>query len=842
MARDRGRALRWFATGVVVAGGLAVVATPVAGHARLPFLQAGQPISMIGLVALASAAGVRARTRSTVVGTTWTDAAILVCIVSLAPQWVPLCVAVGVVIAKLLSRVSPFKTAYNAAKDALSAAVGLHVALELGVAHQLDPLGHPLALALVALSVAATEYAIGVPVLALATGTPWRTLLAADADIKVASAVGKFAIALLALKLYEIEGGLLAIPPIALCLHMIYASRVRTRGERAAWRRLAATTEELNDTDLHVVLAAAVVNAASLYAADDAEVLLRDGPDGPLLVRGDADGAYWSGDPGRAPPHRHDGETITVRLAGHDLEADVGEVRLHYAGRVRLTDGERLSLPTFVSALQTAVHNAAALAEAQRLTNRITHAALHDPLTGLPNRRRLQEYGDRVLAESRAAALVVMDLDHVREVNEALGHVAGDRLLADVASRLTRAAGPNDLVARLGGHEFAVLLAGVGAATTAEQRARELLTTLDPAVDLGGMRVWVEASAGVAVANGGEQTDGAEGGSCGMVEMLRRANIAMYQAKRGGSRIVRYDPRRDTTDVAQLMLGGDLPRAVAMREFSVNFQPIVDLASGRMIAAEALARWHHPDRGDLDPRSFLAAVESSGLLPAFADAVLDQALAAMRRWRGAGIDVPVAVNASPRSLLDPKFPRMVADRLAGHDLRGGDLVVELTESLTPTQGELVGDVLRELRQVGVRLALDDFGTGSSSLAMLEKVQVDELKIDRSFVAAMRSSPEAAAVVRSTVELGRSLGLLVVAEGVENAHQRQVLWELGCPAAQGHLFAKPMPIDALLDTLRLGVDAVPGQLSEPMPTAAGGVVGPSGMRPGAVDSICASPRS
>jgi EAL domain-containing protein (putative c-di-GMP-specific phosphodiesterase class I) len=231
----------------------------------------------------------------------------------------------------------------------------------------------------------------------------------------------------------------------------------------------------------------------------------------------------------------------------------------------------------------------------------------------------------------------------------------------------------------------------------------------------------------------------------------------------------------------------------------VKFQPIVDLATGDMISAEALARWHHRS-GRLDPRRFLAAVERSGLLPAFAEAVLDQALAAMKRWRAAGVDATVAVNASPRSLLDPTFPRMVAERLAAHGMGGGDLVIELTESLTLSQVDLVGDVLRQLRSTGIRLALDDFGTGYSSLAMLAKVPAYELKIDRSFVSSMTTSPEAMAVVRSTVELGRSLSRLVVAEGVELPGQRQALWELGCLAGQGHLFGHPMPADALLPVL------------------------------------------
>jgi diguanylate cyclase (GGDEF)-like protein len=651
-----------------------------------------------------------------------------------------------------------------------------------------------------------------------------------------------------------------------------------------------------------------VVNAATLFSSEQAEVFLRDGPDGPILVRGDPDGLVWSGDPGQAPPRPYDGECVTARLSGQDFKADLGEVRLHYAAGVNLTERERLTLRTFVSALRTAVRNAAAFAEARRLALRNAHAALHDPLTGLANRRRLHEYGDVVLSRPGVTALVVADLDLFREVNETLGHLAGDRLLAEVARRLARVVGPQDLVARLGGDEFAVLLVGLGSPAVAEQRARQLLATLDPPIDMGGMRVRIEASAGLAVSSAGgggaaadkgdagvgdagnvvgrtgdagigdagtrdggtgdagtaEAPPGAgepatvgtgpvgagpisagpvsvasvgaaplgAGADGGMVELLRQADVAMYQAKRGGPRIAFYDKRRDTADVAQLMLGGDLPRAIAEREFVVSFQPIVDLATGDMISAEALARWHHPDRGDLDPRRFLAAVERSGLLPAFAEAVLDQALDAMARWRALGVDAPVAVNASPRSLLDQTFPGMVRDRLAARGARSSDLIIELTETLTLNQVEMVGGVLRELRESGVRLALDDFGTGYSSLAMLAKVPVYELKVDRSFVSTMDSSLEALAVVRSTVELGRSLNHMVVAEGVERPDQRLTLWEMGCPAGQGHLFGKPMSIDALLAVMSAGNGGVVGRLCEPIHAAARNVFElPRTRRPG-----------
>ncbi len=812
--------LRLLTTTVMAAGLLAVGLSFAVFDRGLGHLNPWIPVLATLLVVLGSAAVVRVRMRSTLAGTPWTDAAILVCVAVLPPAWVPLCVGVGALVAKLIGRVAPAKSGYNAARDALAATAGILVALPLGVAGMGDVGSRLWAMIPVAVAVVAAEHAIGLPVLSVSSGSGWLRVLRTNGDIRAASLVGQVAVAMLALWLWHVDVRLLAVvPPVVLCLHLLHASRASARAERGAWQRLAATTEELNDTDLQRVLTAAVVNAAKLFSAEQAEVFLRDGPDGPILVRGDADGPVWSGDPGQAPPRSYDGESVTARLSGQDFKADLGEVRLHYAGRVHLSDRERLTLRTFVSALRTAVRNAAAFAEARRLALRNAHAALHDPLTGLGNRRRLHEYGDLILGRPGVTALVVADLDLFREVNETLGHLAGDRLLAEVARRLARVAGQQDLVVRLGGDEFAVLLVDLPSPALAEQRARELLSTLDAPIDVGGMRVRIEASAGVTVA----ADAGALPSDRGMVELLRQADVAMYQAKRGGPRIVAYDERRDTADVAALMLGGDLPRAIAEREFVVSFQPIVDLATGDMISAEALTRWHHPDRGEMDPRRFLAAVERSGLLPAFAEAVLDQALAAMARWRALGVAAPVAVNASPRSLLDPTFPRMVRDRLAAAGAHAGDLIIELTETLTLSQVDMVGGVLRELRETGVRLALDDFGTGYSSLAMLAKVPVYELKVDRSFVATMESSPEAVAVVRSTVELGRSLNHMVVAEGVERSDQRLALWEMGCPAGQGHLFGRPMPIDALLSAISAGHGGVVGRLCEPLHATAPNVI-------------------
>jgi diguanylate cyclase (GGDEF)-like protein len=479
---------------------------------------------------------------------------------------------------------------------------------------------------------------------------------------------------------------------------------------------------------------------------------------------------------------------------------------------VSLSDRELLTLRTFASAVRVAARNASALAVADELAR---DARRLDPLTGLANRAGLQEHGERLLATPGLVALVALDLDRVRQVNESLGHAAGDRVLVEVAHRLSTVAGPDDLVARLHGDVFAVMLGAVASSREACERATALLASLEPPIDAAGVRVRVEATAGLAERPADAPVVTIAAASLSMTELLRRADVAMRLAKRGGPRVVRYEPIRDPADVDALILGGELPRAIARREFTVCFQPIVDLRTGMMVAAEALARWRHPSRGELDPRRFLHAVERSGLLASFDEAVLDQALTAHARWRAAGIAAPVAVNAAPRSVLDPEYPQRVHRALSRQGVAGSELVIELTESLTLADVELAEPTLAQLRAAGVRLALDDFGTRSSPLAMVTRLPFVDLKIDRSFVETMVSSPESRAVVRSTVELGRSLGRVVVAEGVEHDEEREMLVEMGCPAGQGHLFARAVPIDDLMQLVSPGLDGVVGRLARPL---------------------------
>ncbi|NJP30531.1 putative bifunctional diguanylate cyclase/phosphodiesterase [Micromonospora thermarum] len=757
------------------------------------------------MIAVGTMVKARVRIRSTLHSITWNDVAIIIGVAVAPLSWVLIGTVVGVATASIAMRLPTIKIAFSVGKNVLVAAsAGWTLGLLEWQWAPAGPAGFFGPIAIAFLVATLLDEIVTIPVIAIASRTQIRQQFVNNWDLRVSGAIVRLVVAIGTLLTLQADARfLLAVPPLVLSLHLAYSTRINTRTEQQAWQRLARTTDALNVVDLDQVLTTAVTQAAELFSADEVEIELREGD---RTVRGGAGTITYDGP--AAEPTAVDGTVLTTSLEGHDRAADVGILRLRFRGPVQLSEREQYTLRTFASALCTAVRNAQAYAELARVADEHAYAATHDALTGLANRRHLLDQGTEQLSSRHAegvTALVLIDLNHFKEVNDTLGHAAGDQVLVQVAERLSGAAQPTDLVARLGGDEFAVLLRGLPAPAVAAHRAEALLATLHEPFDLDGMRISVEASGGIAAAPA----------TGGMAELLRRADVAMYQAKRAGQRISTYAPNRDTADVARLTLGGDLPRAVADQEFTVNFQPIVDLGTGAVTGAEALARWHHPTHGMIDPLRFLEAVERSGLLPAFAEAILDQALVAAATWRDAGFDVPVAVNVSPRSLLDARFPGSVTARLRAHDLPPDRLVLELTETLTLSQLDVVDRVLSRLRDEGVRLALDDFGTGYSSLSLLSRIPVHELKIDRSFVTEMESSVEAAAVIRSTLDLGRSLDLTVIAEGVENEPQRRALWELGCSGGQGHLFARPMPAGTLLAALRRGSGGRPGLLAPPL---------------------------
>ncbi|MET9494909.1 bifunctional diguanylate cyclase/phosphodiesterase [Streptomyces sp. NPDC006552] len=420
---------------------------------------------------------------------------------------------------------------------------------------------------------------------------------------------------------------------------------------------------------------------------------------------------------------------------------------------------------------------------------------LRDPLTGLPNRQWLLERTWTALDDAERigarSALMLIDLDRFRSVNDTLGHLAGDRLLLQIADRLRAALPRGAEAARIGGDEFAVLLPVAESTTSASRVARNLVAALGSPLDLDGLTLVLEASAGLAVFP--DHALDAEG-------LLRRADVAMYQAKRDRTGVEVYESKRDSNTPDRLGLLGDLRLALDAGDVELHYQPKVQF-DGHVAGLEALVRWVHPERGKVPPDEFIAIAESSGLMPHLTEYVLDTALAQVARWRAQGLYVPVAVNVSPRDVHTPGFAGTVAARLARHGVPAGSLQLEITEHVLLEDPQRAADTLAGLTGHGVKMSLDDFGTGYSSLVHLRRLPVSELKIDRSFVARLAVDNEDAEIVRCTVDLAHSLGLLVVAEGVEDDETWERLRDLGCDAVQGWLVAAAMPPDEMTAWLR-----------------------------------------
>jgi diguanylate cyclase (GGDEF)-like protein len=443
------------------------------------------------------------------------------------------------------------------------------------------------------------------------------------------------------------------------------------------------------------------------------------------------------------------------------------------------------------------------------LQEQVAYDTVHDQLTGLMNRNTLVSDGDRLVRSSdreRQVALLLLDVNDFRQVNGTLGHRCGDEVLRLVAERLAELARENELVARTGDDEFALLIPQLTTLTDSSaprheapsplpqalRRAREVVERLGLPMEVAGVRLAVEVAVGVVVAKAGRAD---------LVELVRRASLALDTAKAQEVAVATYDTSQDAVTTDGLALLAELQDALAAEDQIVlHLQPAVDLITASPTGVEALVRWRHPRRGQLSPNDFIRTVEHTELLTTFTRRVLDLALSAASNWAAADIDLPVSVNVSARSLLDPGFPAQVAEALRRHREPASRLVLEITESVAVSEQDVVDDVLAELRDMGVQLSLDDFGTGYSSLAIVTRVPVDEIKIDRSFVDDMIDLPAAEAVVRGAVELGSRLGVRVVAEGVETTEQRAALIALNCPTAQGYHFCKPMPAERIVQAL------------------------------------------
>jgi diguanylate cyclase (GGDEF)-like protein len=439
----------------------------------------------------------------------------------------------------------------------------------------------------------------------------------------------------------------------------------------------------------------------------------------------------------------------------------------------------------------------------RRQMEELQHRALHDELTGLPNRTLFGDrIGQAILAARRgngSPVVMLLDVDRFKEINDTLGHETGDLLLQEISGRLRDELRANETLARLSGDEFGVLLPAASAedATVVADRVH---ASLESAFNIGGIPLEISASIGMAAhPEHGEQVDG----------LLQHADVAMYMAKAAHAKTAIYDAEQDSNDAARLALAGELRRAIETGELVVFFQPKAELESGRILGAEALVRWEHPERGFIPPNDFVPIAERTGLIKPLSRFVLAASVNQCKVWNAAGYDLHVSVNLTIPDLLDLELPDWIGSMLTETGVTPDQLELEITETTILADPFHVRRVLNRLNEMGLRLAIDDFGTGYSSLAYLRHLPVQTIKIDRSFVMGMGEDPSDATIVRSTIDLGRNLGLEIVAEGVESQEAWDALRSHGCTLAQGYFISRPVPADELAALLEERAERTPG---------------------------------
>ena len=801
--------------GALTAVGVGLAVNPPRHAATVDLLRFAVAVA-VATVALV--ARVRIRVNGSYVSLGWGEAALIVGLYLVPAGWVPLAMLIGVGIAMLVLQLAneartPIVMLFNAASLTVAGAAAAAVAEVIDPPH-LAGFGLRIAAALI---IAAVAYSVVSLVLVVAkvsadSGTKLSTLAVRTVSGKIYMIVGNITVGVIIVVMVGADlRWLLALPPLLWLLRQAYAYRMRADGERHGWMEFAAATQALNRLDEFDAVSAAIPGAARLFYAGTVEVSIRRADGSIQYYHGGADG------PVRAGRVVDEADTDGDRVASRRLvvgEADIGELRLRFSRPVRLTRREGMQLSAFGDALAAALHDAASHQQLQALSERSSQEALHDLLTAIGNRSALLTHGRTALRDlepEAPVALLLLDVDRFKEVNDTLGHAAGDDLLRVTAERLDAARRPGEVVARMGGDEFALLLtelpvgAGdeVNAVRYAMRRARELADLLALPTQVAGVRLVVEASVGVAVS---------QAGGCDVTELVRRAEMAMYQAKEASGGIASYDSAGDASSTDRLALLADLREALnSPEQLTLALQPVIDLATGWPTGVEALIRWKHPRRGDLSPVEFIDVVENSELVTPFSAWVIDRALGLAAGWAAEGLTLPISVNLSPRSLLDPGLPATIEEMLDRHGVPARRLILEITETVVVPESRTVANVLADLRAMGVQLAVDDFGTGYSSMTFLTRVRVDEVKVDRTFVAKMAESPEATAIVRTIVELARQLNLRVVAEGVETAEQRAVLTRLGCDSAQGFHFFRPMPAEKIVGVLHQLIQSSGGRI-------------------------------
>ena len=815
----RPRAVRVLAAVVsAVAVVIAVVGTllPTDRPADRPLPAVAGVALAAALVALGQLARLRFRLGRGVVSVSWGEAAFIVGFLVAPPGWLPAATLLGAAGAWLL--LSWLNEHRNLAELVhLAASLSLGAAGAAAVAHAIAGDGSlQSARTQAGLAAGATTYLVITLGLAGATLFLHRDATAGQIATRVLYAkipmfVGNVIVGLSAsFAVARSPLWLFAFVPGLWLLQRSYRFHLRAEEERRMWEAFAAATAMLPGGSQAEVVKAGLSGALDVFGARRVEIEVHTA-DGPHQYAQDGPGQdnTIAGLPGPAI-------TRAMAVAGEI----VGELTVWLSEPTLPVPRDEAAISAFGDALAGALHDAAAHERVAELEQQVDYDTVHDQLTGLMNRTTLLGEGDQVVRtvdRDRHVALLLVDINDFREVNGTLGHRCGDEVLKLVADRLTELSRENELVARTGDDEFALLVPALPTLTDSStplheapsplpqalRRARELVEQIGRPMEVSSVRLAVEVAVGVVVAKAGRAD---------LVELVRRAALALDNAKRHEVAVAAYETSQDAVTTDGLALLAELQDAlVAEDQIQLHLQPAVDLVTAAPTGVEALVRWRHPRRGQLSPNDFIRTVEHTELLTPFTRRVLDLALTAVSGWHAAGVDVPVSVNVSARSLLDPSFPAQVADALRRHRAPADLLVLEITESVAVSDQDIVDDVLAELRDAGVQLSLDDFGTGYSSLSIVTRVPVDEIKIDRSFVDEMIDSSAAEAVVRGAVELGARLGVRVVAEGVETTEQRAKLIELGCPSAQGYHFCKPMPADRIVQALTQLAEAAPARI-------------------------------
>ncbi|MBW7966501.1 EAL domain-containing protein [Bradyrhizobium sp. BR 10261] len=499
-------------------------------------------------------------------------------------------------------------------------------------------------------------------------------------------------------------------------------------------------------------------------------------------------------------PGVHFRDVIRHRADTGSFEGDVDEycdrilsqVRLTQSSIVETSDGRLIEVKNHPGAAGGWLATHDDVTERIRADERIAHMAHYDALTDLPNRVLMRGHLERrvaELAQGKPFAILYIDVDEFKGVNDSLGHEVGDELLRQVASRLRACVSGNDLVARLGGDEFAIVKAGTSDQAGLSTLAEQILTSLRMPVDCKGQEITTDASIGIAVApDHGDIVD----------ELLKRADLAMYAAKSEGRGTFRiFVPEYDVKARQRRQLELDLRQALARCEFEVHYQPLVDLSANVVTGCEALLRWHHPERGMVSPADFIPVAEDTGLIGEIGEWVLKQACLEAASWPG---DIHIAVNVSPVQFRSKTLALKVAAALAESGLTPERLELEITETVLIRDDEEALTVLQQLRELGVRIALDDFGTGYSSLSYLHRFPFDKIKIDRSFISDIGEPEDSSPIVQAVVHMAAARHMATTAEGVETEAQREVLRQLGCSQMQGWLFSPAVPAAKLKQLL------------------------------------------